>query len=191
MKKILVVILMIGLLATSVLAFGAVRTIDGNKVTLKVDVMGTDVIALEETIGPEMKALNVGQGGNYLSKKNTITWIKLDTSVTEFTYEVEGAGKISGVMNGGLTGEDPEQVVTTGNHKVGEEGAGTGTGGTSGAEPTEPVSTAEPENLVLLKARITSILLKDMDKQIEGYEFENNTVGKISKIAKALKDYLK
>lgn len=102
MKKLLLLILVLGLVLPSVLSWSAVRTISGNDVTITVDDAGTNGYIIKENIPAGLTVTSASSGGYINTAKGYIKWtFTYNPAGKVFTYTTTGSGTVSGVMSAG------------------------------------------------------------------------------------------
>jgi len=84
------------LLAPSIFAFGAVRTITADTVTITIDTIGTTGFIISENIPSGVTVSNISQNGVYQPDNSLIKWTKTSNDVTILTYSYSGGGTITG-----------------------------------------------------------------------------------------------
>jgi hypothetical protein len=116
MRKIILSLFCILLIAGFASAWSANRVIVGNNVTIVIDASSTTGFIITETLPIGATASNIGQSGVYTSSQNKIKWTKADNSVLTLTYSFSGNGIVSGTITGG---DPPSQVAIIGDSVLG------------------------------------------------------------------------
>ena len=116
MKKIIIPLFMILIMASSVLGWGASRTISGQQVTINTDGSGTIAYGIEETIPSGVTISNINEGGYYSSSDGKIRWLFFDNINRQVTYFYSGTGTVNGIISGG---EPASSKTITGSTQLG------------------------------------------------------------------------
>lgn len=108
MKKIIIPLLLVLLMTTSVLAWGASRTVSGSEVTVTIDPAGgTGVFTIQETVS-QVTITSTPAGCGLAGSVLTCDYDEANPQT--FVYQTSGSGTVSGTIAGGYPSEN--QTIT-------------------------------------------------------------------------------